>query len=838
MRKHLLFLLGCVLFASSANLLAATKKPVTIVVPFTSSVTLGKNTSTDINLVIQNNAGVNQTITNLVPQIPDGSPISAMITDTNCGFLAPEATCEATARLTGLKASGNGNLNISVCSFNGMACSRINQPITVTNAALTRLFVFPTSPSIANGTTKQFYAIGLYANNTLQNLTTAVTWSSSSPTIATISTSSGQEGLANGVAVGASTITAAMGGLSASSTLTVTAATLTSITVTPVLESIANGTKQQFSAVGIYSDNSHQDITSSVTWSSSNTSIATISNLRGQIGVATGKSVGTTTITATLGAFSGTAALHVTAATLTAISVTPSDLIHAKGTLQQFTATGIYSDNSTEDLTNDVTWNTGSALIAIVSNRTVSKGLGLGVGVGTTTVSATLGSISGSTHFTVTESVLKAINISPTNQTTPAGETQQFTATGIYSDFSTQDLTQSVTWRSSNPQVATISNAPLSQGLATAESAGTVTISAEQAGIVSSTSYTVSSAILTSIDVTPTTPTIAAGTQLQFTATGHYSDGSTNDLTTLVTWESSTPATAVILNVSGSEGLATASAAGLTTISALFENVTGGTNLTVTAATLTSITVTPANSSMPMGTTSQFTAMGTYSDASTQNITRQVTWSSSNTAKATVSNALLSKGLVSGVAQGSTTITASLGGISGNTGLTINSVSIGQILNGGVVACLGGGLNNLITAKTTNSTAIAWGGQGIMTNAQSDVDGGANTRKIVNKLGAGNTYAAGICDAYEIDSAGNSPCIGGNTCYNDWFLPATNQIECMRGNRNQVGGFDRIFYWASTEDSASPTTKAWSINFANSGHPPDSASKDQLYAVRCVRLIS
>jgi len=80
-----------------------------------------------------------------------------------------------------------------------------------------------------------------------------------------------------------------------------------------------------------------------------------------------------------------------------------------------------------------------------------------------------------------------------------------------------------------------------------------------------------------------------------------------------------------------------------------------------------SIAVTPANSTVAIGATQQFTATGTYSDSSTQNLTSSVTWSSTSTAVATITSA----GLATGVAVGSTTIQAISGSISGSTSLTV-----------------------------------------------------------------------------------------------------------------------------------------------------------------------
>lgn len=809
-------------------------KPAFVVAPFLQSLTLANNTSADVAIVIQNNTTVNQTITNLTPQIPPDSLVTATIVENHCGLLSPNENCDALFRLTSLNTLGNGKLNLSVCSFNGSLCSRIVQDITVLNTSLASIDVFPTNSSIASGTTEQFSAFGKYSDGSTQDITNTVTWSSSDITKATISNTSGSQGLASGVAAGNSTITASLNNVSGSTTLTVTAATLSSITVIPATSTIANGTTQQFYAIGIYSDNSHQNLTSQVTWSSSDPSIATISNVSGSAGQATGKGVGSATLTASFGAVSGTAALSVTAATLSEITVTPAAPSIANGEELQFHATGIYTDNTTIDLTNVVTWSTSSALIAVISNLSAHKGLALARNVGTTTVTAQLGNLSGTTDLQVTAAVLQAIDVSPEITSLAAGETQQYTATGIFSDNSIQDISNNVFWGSSDNSIATVSNL----GLATGVALGTASISAMQQGITGTASLIVRAATLLSIAVTPSNPTIQRGTQQQFTATGTYSDASTKDLTTQATWLSNTPTTAVISNAPGTEGVASALSAGSTTIRAISSGVTGSTTLTVTIPTLTSIAITPANASIPTLTSMQYKATGTYSDASTKDLTQEVTWRSSNILRAIISNFRNSKGVVVGISSGSTTISASLNGISGTTSLSIASVNIGDSLNGGIVGCLSGGINNLVVANTNNSTGIVWGGSGTATNAQSQVNGATNTSTIVSVLGAGTTYAAGLCDAYEIDSAGNSPCVGGNTCYNDWFLASTNQTSCLQNNRNQIDGFDRALYWTSTEYSLSSRFNAYSQTFANGGNGPSPSSKSDLNEVRCVRLIN
>ena len=84
--------------------------------------------------------------------------------------------------------------------------------------------------------------------------------------------------------------------MSGSTTLTVTDATLVSIEVTPAAPSITNSLTQQFTATGTLSDSSTQDLTTQVTWASSDSAVATVSNAAGSNGLATtATGVGTTT---------------------------------------------------------------------------------------------------------------------------------------------------------------------------------------------------------------------------------------------------------------------------------------------------------------------------------------------------------------------------------------------------------------------------------------------------------------------------------------------------------------------------------------------------------------
>src|SRR4030095_605409 len=232
--------------------------------------------------------------------------------------------------------------------------------------------------------------------------------------VATVSNAAGSNGLATTTAIGISTVSATIGDVSGDTTLTVTDATLVSIEVSPTAPSLANGLTQQFAATGLFTDNSTQDLTTQVTWASSDEAVATVSNADGSNGLATTAGLGTTTVSATSGAVSGDTTLTVTDATLVSIEVSPTAPSLANGLTQQFAATRLFTDNSTQDPTTHVTCVSPDDAVATVSNADGASGLATTAGLGTTTVSATSGAVSGDTTLTVTDATLVSIEVSPT----------------------------------------------------------------------------------------------------------------------------------------------------------------------------------------------------------------------------------------------------------------------------------------------------------------------------------------------------------------------------------------------------------------------------------------
>ncbi len=435
--------------------------------------------------------------------------------------------------------------------------------------ALVSLSLAPVNTSIAPGTTIHFAATGIYSNSTRLNLTSTVTWNSADTGIAKISNALGSQGVVTAVAPGPTTISAVFSGVTGTAAITISP--VSSMTVTPSAPSIAPGTTLQFSALGTLGNGTIQDLTTFASWTSSLPAIATV----GAKGLATALTApGTASIQASFD-ISNVAAL-LTTSHVASIAVTPVSATITRGMTQQFSASGTLLDGAGQDLTTFATWTSFNPAVATISSLPGSAGLATAVAAGSAGISAQFDlATSPTASLIVTEPVLTAVTVTPASASIGVGGTQQFTATGSYSDGSALDITSAVTWLSSKT-TATISNTPGSKGVATGLSQGTTTITATLFGITSNgATLTVTPAVLTSIEVSPVSASIPSGGTQQFTATGKFTDGSSQDMTKTVTWHSSDTAIATISNLPGTQGLATPFGnTGSTNITASFSGIT------------------------------------------------------------------------------------------------------------------------------------------------------------------------------------------------------------------------------------------------------------------------
>ncbi len=275
------------------------------------------------------------------------------------------------------------------------------------------------------------------------------------------------------------------------------------------------------------------------------------------------------------------------------------------------------------------------------------------------------------------------VTVSPASPSVSVGSTTQFTASATYSDGSSKDVTTSASWSSSNTAVASIdSTGQASPGLATGVSTGNATISASFSGKNGSAALSVTgTAAVTSLALSPTSITMSVGGTQQFIATAGYSDGSTKTVTNLATWSSTDSAVASIQSAGQTTpGLASGVAPGNVNITASYGGVSGVTTLNVTSTTgkLTGFSIGQIAPSIAPGSTLQLFGYASYSDGSAQWVTSTTNWSSSNPTIANIENqGQTSPGLVAaGNGSGSTTITASYGGLQQTTTVRVAATAV------------------------------------------------------------------------------------------------------------------------------------------------------------------
>ena len=248
-----------------------------------------------------------------------------------------------------------------------------------------------------------------------------------------------------------------------------------------------------------------------------------------------------------------------------------------------------------------------------------------------------------------THSTLVSIALSPNPATVDLGLTTAFTAIGTYADGTTINITNSVTFASSDPSVASITG----QGIATGHGQGSATISASLGGITSAgDSLTVVNPV--SIALFPVNPSVDLGGTQQFQAIGTFADGASADVTNDVTWASATPGVATI----DSHGIVSAVAGGTSVITASFAGVTSSGD-TLQVVNPTSIEVSPIAPTLIVGQTEQFKAIGAFADGESFDITKLVTWISTKPNVATINAA----GLATVKNAGKTSFRASVGGV-------------------------------------------------------------------------------------------------------------------------------------------------------------------------------
>jgi hypothetical protein len=438
---------------------------------------------------------------------------------------------------------------------------------------------------------------------------------------------------------------------------------LVALTIIPVNPSISPHTYRQFAAWGTYFDGTVRPLTSEVHWTSSNPELAVVSNAAGSRGLALAKITGSTIIGADLGGIASSTVLAIGTADPFILAIEPALPSLPQGTRLRLTTTLTFSDGSTQNGAHSATWISSDPLVASID----ADGVATAVMPGATTISASLISMSASMLLTVSNATLVSLIVEPANAVVPVGVAKSLVATGHFSDSSTQDFTSEVTWSTSDVMRASVSNAPGTTGLLNALAPGAVTITAMMGAISGTAAIDVTAATLQSITISLPSQHLVLGMFVPPRATGHYSDGSTADLTWMVTWSSLDEQ---VVRVGG--GGLSAENEGATSITASFGGVARSLGVDVRMVQLTSIDLSPLLPALAVGTSVSVQATGHYADGTTYDLTEIAGWQTSAPSVVAIANAVGRRGVVTGLVPGTANITAVYMGTAATTAATVS----------------------------------------------------------------------------------------------------------------------------------------------------------------------
>jgi uncharacterized protein YjdB len=393
-----------------------------------------------------------------------------------------------------------------------------------------------------------------------------------------------------------------------------------------------------------------------------------------------------------------------------------------------------------------VTWTSDNAAVTVDP----ATGVVTGAAAGNANVTAThaASGLHSSAAVSVTGAALVSLTVTPDNVQIPGGMKQPFRAAAVYADGTQQDVTASVTW-----SVLSGPGSIDAQGVYQADGTGSVTVEAMDAQSHSGTApATVVSPAVVSLTMVPSGAlSLPAGSTLQLRVTAWFTDHSAQDVTSSVSWQTSSEAGAYadengLLYAYAAGGPYTITANGTYLTDCEFCGTpnpgsrTATLSLTVTAPVQAALAVTPQSPSIAAGTTRQFSAFLFKTDGSSTDVTSSVTWSS-DSAAVTVDGTGLATAHSTGTAH--VTATDAAHGLSAGSTVTVTGPVLGAIL-------IAPGEVGLDVGATAPLTAIGWMSDGSTVAEDANVTWSTDAPAVATVSGGVVTAFGGITGARQV----------------------------------------------------------------------------------------
>jgi hypothetical protein len=525
-------------------------------------------------------------------------------------------------------------------TFSGLSSEAF---LTVSHASAIGIQISPKPDVISAGSNEVFTATAIDKCGNTWTVSNSVGWA----------VSNGAGGSWNGntydsANAGNWTVTATMGSLLDTTSLTINHGNVLNLAINPTLGSTTAGATQNFTATASDSTGNMWDVTGLTTWG-----IDTGAGGSWNGNVYTSNNAGNWTVTGTYLGATATASLQVDHGSAVSINIGPTSDSITAGSAEAFTATAIDNCGNTWDATGSVAWtidsDAGGSWLGNVYTSSNS---------GTWNVTGTSGTLSNSAFLTVNHSAATSIIVSPYNQTVQAGSNEIFTADAIDNYGNSWDVTSSAQW-----SIDLNAGGSWSSNIYFPATAGSWTVTATVAALSGTSPLTVNHGGINSFAISPASQTLDAGSSQSFTATAYDSYGNSWDVTNSTIWSIEASA-----GGSWSNNVFTSCKAGDWTVSGTSSGLSDEASLTVNHGVVNSIAITPASGAVTAGSSQAYAATASDTNANIWDITNTISWSMSSGAGGNwTGNVYTSSN------SGKWTITGTSAGVSSTAQLTVNS---------------------------------------------------------------------------------------------------------------------------------------------------------------------
>jgi Tol biopolymer transport system component len=589
--------------------------------------------------------------------------------------------------------------------------------------------VVPDSLEVREGYQKT-YTASVFDSTGAELTGRVITWTTADPGVATVDPTTG---VVTGVSAGLTTVIATSEGITDGAIVAVTPAPVDSVQVVPDSLEVRVGYQKTYTFAVF--DSLGVELTGrTATWSVTDPAVATVDPATG---VVTGVSAGVTTVVATSEGVTDAAIVAVTPVPVDSVQVVPDSLEVREGYQTTYTAS-VFDSTGVELSGREITWSVTDPAVATVDPST---GVVTGVSAGVTTVIATSEGVTDGAIIAVTPPAVDSVQVVPDSLEVREGYQKTYTAS-VFDSTGAELTGRVITWTTADPAVATVDPAT---GVVTGVSAGLTTVIATSEGITDGAIVAVTPAPVDSVQVVPDSADVLVGGTVAYTASVFDSTGA--ELTgRAISWTTADPGVAA---VDPATGVVSGVAIGQTTLTATSEGISDDAIVTVSQIPVDSVLVSPDSAEVRIGYTKSFTAE-TFDAEGGLLVGREITWSSSDPAVATVDPAT---GVVTGLATGTTTLVATSEGITDAAIISVSPAPVTTVVVSPDSTDLTPGSSSNLTVSVLDSTGAALSGREVTWTigdpAVATIDAATGT---LSAVGLGATTATATSEGVSDDA--------------------------------------------------------------------------------------